>query len=49
MEEVKLGKLELLRKKTISFLRNYGRNSNDYKGWVVLCAPAYGARNLLKI
>ena len=49
MEEVKLGKLELLRKKTISFLRNYGRDSNDYKGWVVLCAPAYGARNLLRV
>ena len=49
MEEVKLGKLELLRKKTISFLRNYGRDSNDYKGWVVLCAPAYGAPSLLRV
>ena len=49
MEEVKLGKLELLRKKTISYLRNYGRNSNDYKGWVVLCAPAHGADNLLRV
>ena len=49
MEEVKLGKLELLRKKTISFLRNYGRDSNDYKDWVVLCAPAHGAHNLLRV
>lgn len=49
MEEVKLNNLESLRKKTISILRNYGHDSMDYKGWVVLCAPAHGAPDFLRV
>lgn len=41
-------KLEEKRKEVIKFLRNYNHDSDDYKKWIVLAAPARSAQGKLR-